>query len=164
MADDKEDDFIDYLDSIKRKERVENNEALAAKQRKKWRETTWAGMLVATVERIGAAPFFEAIGNSFEEGETSTSFYLTSLLYKIGLITSSIIFVYMIGWIMRMIMGEEIVVEQEVVIVEEVTRSQVEAEERAAREKLKKEGKPLNDVPSKGHASVRNRKSKREAS
>lgn len=164
MADDPEADFVDYLDSIKRKERVENNEALAAKLRTEWRETTWAGMLIATVERIGAAPFFEAIGNSFEEGETSTSFYLTSLLYKIGLITASIIFVYMLGWIMRMITGEEIVLEQEVVIVEEVTRSQVEAEERAAREKLKKEGGPVDDVPSKGYDSVRNRRSKREAS
>mmetsp|Transcript_50686 Transcript_50686/g.108005 ORF Transcript_50686/g.108005 Transcript_50686/m.108005 type:complete len:161 (+) Transcript_50686:150-632(+) len=146
MEDDKEADFVNYLESVKRKERVEKNEAFAAKQRKEWRETTWAGMLIATVERIGAASFFEAIGNSFEEGETSTSFYLTSLLYKIGLITSSIIFVYMLGWIVRMITGEEIVVEQEVVIVEEVTRSQVEAEERAARKNSNKDGQYVDDV------------------
>ncbi|KAL7535960.1 hypothetical protein ACHAXR_006830 [Thalassiosira sp. AJA248-18] len=138
--DDKEADFIDYLDSLDRKERVQKHEAYAAQQRQQWRETTWAGALIATIERIGAASFFEAIGNSFEEGEDSTSFYLTSLLYKIGLITSSIIFVYILGWIMRMITGEEIVVEQEVVIVEEVTRSQVQAEQRAAirRGKFKK--------------------------
>lgn len=140
MSDDKEADFFDYLGSVKRKERAEENEARAAQLRKEWRETTWAGMLIAAVERIGAAPFFVAIGTSFEKGEDSASFYLTSLLYKIGLISSSIIGVYLLGWIMRMITGEEILVEQEVVIVEEVTRSQVEAEERAAREKSKKEG------------------------
>mmetsp|Transcript_24427 Transcript_24427/g.58948 ORF Transcript_24427/g.58948 Transcript_24427/m.58948 type:complete len:157 (+) Transcript_24427:55-525(+) len=140
MSDDVEADFFDYLGSVKRRERAEENETRAARQRKEWRETTWAGMLIATVERIGAAPFFAAIGNSFEKGEDSASFYLTSLLYKIGLISSSIISVYLLGWIMRMIMGEEILVEQEVVIVEEVTRSQVETEERAARDKSKKEG------------------------
>mmetsp|Transcript_7216 Transcript_7216/g.15603 ORF Transcript_7216/g.15603 Transcript_7216/m.15603 type:complete len:140 (+) Transcript_7216:241-660(+) len=138
MADDEDADFIDYIDSIKRKEKVEKTEALAAKQRKIWRETTWAGMLIASVEKIGAAPFFGAIGNSFKEGESSTSFYLASLLYKIGIITSGILSVYIIGMVMKMVVGEEIVIEQEVVIVEEVTRSQVEAEERAARGKVKK--------------------------
>mmetsp|Transcript_14422 Transcript_14422/g.26049 ORF Transcript_14422/g.26049 Transcript_14422/m.26049 type:complete len:140 (-) Transcript_14422:131-550(-) len=138
MVDNEDADFIGYVDSIKRKEGVEKSEALAAKQRKIWRETTWAGMLISSVEKIGAAPFFVAIGNSFEEGESSTSFYLVSLLYKIGIITSGILSVYLIGMIMKMISGEEIVIEQEVVIVEEVTRSQVEAEERAARGKLKK--------------------------
>mmetsp|Transcript_7421 Transcript_7421/g.13069 ORF Transcript_7421/g.13069 Transcript_7421/m.13069 type:complete len:141 (-) Transcript_7421:794-1216(-) len=139
MADTKEADFIDYLDSIKRKENRARDEELAAKHRKEWRETTWAGMIIAFVEKIGAASFFEAIGNSFEEGEDSTSFYLTSLVYKIGMIASSILFVYMIGWILRMITGDEIVVEQEVVIVEEITRSQLEAEERAAKRKSKKD-------------------------
>lgn len=141
MVDEKEADFIDYVDNVKRKERAQENQARAAQLRREWRETTWAGMLIALVERVGAASFFEAIGNSFEAGEDSASFYVTRLIYKIGLISASIIFVYMLGWIMRMITGEEIVVEQEVVLVEEVTRSQVEAEERAAREKKKKEGK-----------------------
>mmetsp|Transcript_20169 Transcript_20169/g.43816 ORF Transcript_20169/g.43816 Transcript_20169/m.43816 type:complete len:153 (-) Transcript_20169:121-579(-) len=149
MADDKEADFVDYLDSIKRKDWILANEARAAQLRKEWRETTWAGMLTAAVESIGAAPFFLAIGNSFEEGEDSNSFYLTSLLYKIGIITSSIISVYMVGWMMRMITGDEIVVEREVVIVEEVTRSQVKAEKRrAAREKRKKQGEGGDNLSS----------------
>ncbi|KAL7527267.1 hypothetical protein ACHAWF_002112 [Thalassiosira exigua] len=150
MADDEESDFVGYLDSLKRTERAEKNEALAAQQRKEWRETTWAGWIIATVESIGAAPFFEAIGNSFVEGEDSASFYVTSLLYKIGIITSAIVCVYIIGWITRMVVGEEIVVEQEVVVIEEVTKSQVEAEERAAREKSKD-----------GGGQVRNRRGKR---
>ena len=85
-----------------------------------------------------SAPFFAAIGNSFESGEDSASFYITSLIYKIGMITSCILFVYLLGWFVQLITGKEIVVEQEVVIVEEVTRAQVEAEERA---KSKKAGK-----------------------
>ena len=59
-------------------------EARAAQLRQEWRETTWAGGLINIIEKIGISNFFLAIGNSFEDGEDSTSFYLTSLLYKIG--------------------------------------------------------------------------------
>ena len=128
---DKESDFFDYVDSVKRKERIQEREAFAAQQRKVWRETTWAGMIINTVEKLGIASFFTAIGNSFENGEESTGFYLTSLVYKIGIITISILCVYLLGWFMSLLTGNEIIVEQEVVIREEVTRAQVEAEERA---------------------------------
>ena len=128
---DKESDFFDYVDSVKRKERIQEREAFAAQQRKVWRETTWAGMIINTVEKLGIASFFTAIGNSFENGEESTGFYLTSLVYKIGIITISILGVYLLGWFMSLLTGNEIIVEQEVVIREEVTRAQVEAEERA---------------------------------
>lgn len=134
---DKESDFFDYVDSVKRKERIQEREAFAAQQRKVWRETTWAGMIINTVEKLGIASFFTAIGNSFENGEESTSFYLTSLVYKIGIITISILSVYLLGWFMSLLTGNEIIVEQEVVIREEVTRAQVEAEERAAKAKSK---------------------------
>lgn len=127
-----DDDLLDYIDGLKRKERASEREAFAAKQRQQWRETTYAGYLIHTVERIGAAPFFLAIARSFEGGEGSTSWFLTSLLYKIAMITACVAFVYLLGWIMRQITGDEIVIEKEVRIVEEVTRSQVEAEERAA--------------------------------
>ena len=134
-----DEDFLDYVDSAKRKERIAEREARAAQLRQEWRETTWAGGLINIIEKAGIANFFLAIGNSFEEGEDSTSFFLTSLLYKIGIITGGIFFVYILGWIMRMITGDEIVMEQEVVIREEVTRAQVEAEERATvREKKSK--------------------------
>ena len=128
---DKESDFFDYVDSVKRKERIQEREAFAAQHGKVWRETTWAGMIINTVEKLGIASFFTAIGNSFENGEESTGFYLTSLVYKIGIITISILGVYLLGWFMSLLTGNEIIVEQEVVIREEVTRAQVEAEERA---------------------------------
>ena len=139
---DKSEDFVDYIDSLKRKEQLQKTEALAATLRQEWRDTTWAGALIASVEGLGIANFFQAIGESFEEGEDSTSFYLTGILYKIGVITASILSVYVLGWIVRQITGDEIIVEQEVVIVEEVTRSQVESEGRVVptirRDKKKK--------------------------
>lgn len=124
--------FFDYLDRAKRKEEANEREAQAARHKEEWRRTTWAGMLIATVERTGIAPFFLALGNSFEGGEDSGSFKLASLVYKVGFISICILFVYVLGALMRMVLGEEIVVEQEVVIVEEVTKSQLKAEQRKA--------------------------------
>ena len=124
MADDKA-DFLDYIDALQKEERIQQHEALAAQLRKQWRETTWAGALIATIERIGADRFFYAVGSSFEGGQDTASFWLTGLLYKIGYIASAIFFVYVIGKVLKVVMGEEIVIEQEIVIVEEVTRSQV---------------------------------------
>ena len=42
-------------------------EARAAQLRQEWRETTWAGGLINIIEKI--------VGNSFEDGEDSTSFF-----------------------------------------------------------------------------------------
>ena len=164
IIDDKEADFLDYIDTLQQKEERQNNEELAAKLRKEWRETTWAGAIIVAVEKIGASNFFAAIGNSFQEGEDATSFYVTKTLYKIGEIVACIIFVYMVGRILRMIMGDEIVIEQEVVIVEEVTRSQVEAEERAARERSGEGGGEGGVVPTKSEetSTRQRRRGKRE--
>ncbi|KAL9183728.1 hypothetical protein ACHAXT_004584 [Thalassiosira profunda] len=136
---DAESDFVDYIDSLKRKEQAEQHRARVAQLRQEWRETTWAGYLIWTVESLGIAGFFEAIGNSFEKGEDSASYHATRLVYKIGIIAAGIIGVYVVGWIVRMITGEEFVVEQEVVIVEEVTRAQAEALDRLDRERERRE-------------------------
>ena len=45
--------------------------------------------------------------------------------------------VYLIGWFTRLLTGDEIILDEEVVIVEKVTKSQVEAEERAKAKKNK---------------------------
>ena len=45
--------------------------------------------------------------------------------------------VYLLGWFMRLLTGDEIILDEEVVIVEKVTKSQVEAEERAKAKKNK---------------------------
>ena len=134
---DKDADFFDYVDSVKRKEMREQRKAEAQRLRQEWWETTWAGSLINIVEKLHIASFFTAIGNSFEKGEDSTSFYITSLVYKIGIISASIIAVYLIGWFTRLLTGDEIILDEEVVIVEKVTKSQVEAEERAKAKKNK---------------------------
>mmetsp|Transcript_28072 Transcript_28072/g.57672 ORF Transcript_28072/g.57672 Transcript_28072/m.57672 type:complete len:134 (-) Transcript_28072:1822-2223(-) len=100
--------------------------------------------------------FFAAVGNSFHEGDDSSSYYATKIVYKIGTIMGYIFFVYLLGRLLKMITGEEIVIEQEIVVVEEVTKSQLEAEER-------KQGNPVNDggTLKKSNGSARQRRGKR---
>ncbi|KAL7472619.1 hypothetical protein ACHAXS_014195 [Conticribra weissflogii] len=152
-VDDKEADFLDYIESLTKKEQREKNEARAARLRQEWRESTWAGATIAFVERIGAADFFAAVGNSFQGGDDSSSYYATKIVYKVGTIVGYIFFVYLLGRLLKMITGEEIVIEQEIVIVEEVTKSQLQAEERERRE-------TANEMK-KTEGSARHRRGKR---
>ena len=117
-------------------------------------------MLFAFVERSGMARFFEAIADSLEGGEDRASFYAIKIIYRVGIITSAIMFVFVVGYIFKMLFGNEIVIEQEVVLVEEITRSQYEAEQR---EKKKRGEKVDETIPTvKKQSQVKQRRGKRD--
>ena len=153
-------EFLDYVDSVKRKEQEKEDWERTLQLKKEWRETTYAGMLFAFVERSGMAKFFEAIADSLEGGEDRASFYAIKIIYRVGIITSAIMFVFVVGYIFKMLLGDEIVIEQEVVIVEEITRSQYEAEQR---EKKKRGEKVDETIPTvKKQSQVKQRRGKRD--
>lgn len=159
----KESEFLDYIDSIKRKEQQKEEEEKIKQWKKEWRETTYAGMIIALVERSGAAGFFEAIADALEGGEDRASFYAIKIIYRVGIITSCIMFVFVIGYIFKMLFGDEIVIEQEVVVVEEITRSQYEAEQREKKKRGEKvDDEPLPVVKKKQSTNVRQRRGKRD--
>lgn len=162
---DQEADFVDYVDSLQRSERIKAQEARGAEMREDWRRTTWAGALIATVERVGLAPFFESVGNSFEGGaDVSTTYYATSLFARIASIAAGILGVYAIGRLMKMIMGDEIVVEQEIVIVEKITKAEAEALA-GFKASDEKSGASDDEVPIKEKdAKVKNRRGKHSRS
>ena len=157
-------EFLDYVDNVKRKK--EEKEALEEVMRWKqeWRKTTYAGMLIALVERMGAADFFESIGNSLEGGDDRAAYYAVKIIYRIGMITASIMFVFFLGYLMKMFIGEELVIEQEVVIIEEVTRSQYEAEQREKEKKgiVDDESVPITKTRSSTTTTTRRRRGKRD--
>lgn len=96
------------------------------------RQTTIAGSLFAAVEKSGLAKHLRALADTFEEGEGSTSFRTIDLLFKIGLITAFIASVYVVGGIAQSIVGKELVIEKEIVMVEEVTERGEKGEEEVA--------------------------------
>ena len=153
-------EFLDYVDSVNRKEKEKEEWEKTLQWKKEWRETTYAGMIIAFVERSGAARFFEAIADSLEGGEDTASFYAIKIVYRVGIITSCIMFVFILGYIFKMMFGDEIVIEQEVVIVEEITRSQYEAEQREKKMRGEKVDETIPTV--KKQSKVRQRRGKRD--
>ena len=154
-------EFLDYVDSIKRKEQEKEELETILQWKKEWRETTYAGMIIAFVERTGTTGFFEAIADALEGGEDTTSFYAIKIIYRVGIITSCIMFVYIIGYMFKMLFGDELVIEQEVVIVEEITRSQYEAEQRLKKKRGEKVDETIPIVKKK-QSKVRQRRGKRD--
>jgi len=155
-------EFLDYVDNVKRKEKEKENLEEVMRWKQEWRKTTYAGMLIALVERTGAADFFESIGNSLEGGDDRAAYYAVKIIYRVGMITASILFVFLLGKIMKMFIGEELVIEQEVVIVEEVTRSQYEAEQREKEKKgIVDESVPITKTRS-STTTTRKRRGKRD--
>ena len=154
-------EFLDYIDGIKRKEQEKEEWERTLQWKKEWRETTYAGMLIALVERTGTARFFEAIASSLEGGEDRASFYAIKIIYRVGMITSCIMFVFILGYVFKMLFGDEIVIEQEVVLVEEITRSQYEAELREKKER----GEVVDEtipISVKKQSKARQRRGKRD--
>lgn len=80
-------EFLDYVDNVKRKEKEKEDLEEVMRWKQEWRKTTYAGMLIALVERTGAADFFESIGNSLEGGEDRAAYYAVKIIYRIGMIT-----------------------------------------------------------------------------
>ena len=70
-------------------------------------------------------------------------------------------FVYIIGYMFKMLFGDELVIEQEVVIVEEITRSQYEAEQRLKKKRGEKVDETIPIVKKK-QSKVRQRRGKRD--
>ncbi len=156
-------EFLDYVDNVKRKEKEKEALEEVMRWKQEWRKTTYAGMLMALVERMGAADFFESIGNSLEGGEDRAAYYAVKIIYRIGMITASIMFVFLLGYLMKMFIGEELVIEQEVVIIEEVTRSQYEAEQREKEKKgIVDESVPITKTRSSTTTTTRRRRGKRD--
>ena len=155
-------EFLDYVDNAKRKKEEKESLEEVMRWKQEWRKTTYAGMLIALVERMGAADFFESIGNSLEGGDDRAAYYAVKIIYRIGMITASIMFVFLLGYLMKMFIGEELVIEQEVVIVEEVTRSQYEAEQREKEKKgIVDESVPITKTRS-STTTTRKRRGKRD--
>ena len=138
MASQEEHDFVKYVDNLERKRTADQNEQLAARLREEWRTTTIAGALFAAVEKSGLAKHFRSLADAFEEGEDSTAFRTIDLTFKVGLITAIIAFVYVVGGIAQSIVGKELVIEKEIVLVEQVTERRKAEDASASSEKQKK--------------------------
>lgn len=122
MAEHDENPFEGYNDAI--------NEAMARQQadeemyaaHEEWKATTWQGKTVSLIQAIGHhfRPFFLAVSESLQE-EKSTR--ILGHIVRIIIVLVGIVALYVAAHLIQTLIGKEIVIEQEIVIIEEVRQS-----------------------------------------
>mmetsp|Transcript_15033 Transcript_15033/g.22155 ORF Transcript_15033/g.22155 Transcript_15033/m.22155 type:complete len:150 (-) Transcript_15033:60-509(-) len=141
-------DFVDYFDSMVKRQAEEEELNFQMEQHEIWKTTTLTGRLVSLVQNFGKSPFITALVDSFrnQEGGTSWNMILLRNVARLMILAFGIVTILSLSKIWQAVVGKEIVYEQEIVIVEEVPRSKALEDE-----KKKKDSKPRRSARDKKH-------------
>ena len=114
-------DFMDYVQNANND--AGNTDGWA--QHKVWRETTWAGKLTTFVLMIGNNPFTRAIvkGLSNQENGESANARILTIVASMSVVLVGILVLKALSRIFQVLVGKEIVMNQEIHIIEEVKLS-----------------------------------------
>lgn len=139
-------DFWDYLE---KKEVVAANAARRDEmiaQHQDWLDTTWAGFATTKLLSLGSLPFITAISEALQDQEDgkSTSAMVVANFVRIAVVFAVILAVYIIGKIVQIIIGGDIEIIDEVVIIKEVPRSKVGNEKNDTKEVIGRQNKKKN--------------------
>mmetsp|Transcript_46363 Transcript_46363/g.69034 ORF Transcript_46363/g.69034 Transcript_46363/m.69034 type:complete len:176 (-) Transcript_46363:175-702(-) len=126
---DPENDFAGYMEGLAEAEAAAQEEKEILNAHELWRNSTWAGWTVRQIQTVGEhfRPFFLAVGASMKEDKGFSKRLLSHFL-RISIVLAAIVTIYILAHILQMFIGKEIVINQEIVIVEEIPRSQAEKE------------------------------------
>jgi hypothetical protein len=117
-------EFFNYAETIKNEQMWNDHE--------EWRHNTFLGKLTHSVMKFAhESEFFGAIADAFSDQENGASPYARtlSICLTISIIVVGVIGLYAIGSIIQMIIGREIVVEQQVLIETQVRLSDLMEQE-----------------------------------
>lgn len=93
----------------------------------KWMETSWLGKIVGLVHSIANhfRPFFLAIADALQEESSARALahFMRLLIVIVGVVS-----LYVISNLIQTIIGKEIIIEEEVVIIEQVRQSDLDNE------------------------------------
>lgn len=125
MAGDDHPDFKGYMEALANKATKAAVHASQTQSHEEWLETSWGGYVVKTLRRVGDNKFIHALAEAFtdqEHGE-STNAVLLRTFARMAIVIMAIFSFYVIGKLLEMLIGKEIVIEQDVIIIEEVRQS-----------------------------------------
>lgn len=124
-AGDNHPDFQGYMESLANRAAEDVKFESQMKAHAEWLENSWGGYVVRTLQRVGDNKFIHALADAVkdQDGGTSASSILLKTFARISVVVVVIITFYAIGKLSQMIVGKEIVIDQEVVVIEEVRRS-----------------------------------------
>eukprot|EP00565_Helicotheca_tamesis_P009409 CAMPEP_0185737004 /NCGR_PEP_ID=MMETSP1171-20130828/29422_1 /TAXON_ID=374046 /ORGANISM="Helicotheca tamensis, Strain CCMP826" /LENGTH=155 /DNA_ID=CAMNT_0028407803 /DNA_START=128 /DNA_END=595 /DNA_ORIENTATION=- len=119
-------DFVDYMDYVKKAEDERAADEDMFRRHQEWLDTSWGGWFVRSSRYIAKNPFTDAVLRSLkhqDEANTVAAIVIKNFV-RLSIIFGIISMVYILGKIGQMIIGDEIIVEEEVIVVEKVPKSQ----------------------------------------
>ena len=116
------DEFVDYFSSMAREKAMEEARREAVLRHEIWEQTTILGRVSKWTKDMSGNRFFEAVTDAFRDQKEGSSVNVIILfnIARISLIVMAIVSVMYIGRIIQTIIGEEIIVEEEIEIIEEI--------------------------------------------
>lgn len=127
MADHETNPFETYdADMNQAAQRAAQDEQMYAAH-EEWLKTTWQGRIVGWIQALGLhfKPFFLAVSEAIQEEQSAR---ILGHVLRVIIVLVGIVSLYVIANIIQSIIGKEIVIEEEVVIIEEVKQSDLDKE------------------------------------
>lgn len=92
-----------------------------------WKETTWQGKIVSMVQAVGEhfRPFFLAVADALQE---ETSSRAIGHVVRLIIVVVGVLALYVVANLIQTVIGKEIIIEQEIIIIEEVRQSDLDDE------------------------------------
>jgi len=135
-----ETDFDGYMEARAAEEAQQqaDEEMYAAHQI--WKETTWQGKIVSLLQAFGNhfQPFFLAVSDALKEEKAAR---MIGHLIRLVIVIVGVLTLYIIASLIQTMIGKEIVIEQEIVIIEEVRQSDLDNEREKRDESVTLKGK-----------------------
>ena len=125
------DDFQAYMETLAQKQAAENDYAEMISAHQQWLDKSWGGLFVRTTRKVSENKFIIALTDSLrdqENGASAPSRLLTNIA-RLLVVVMGVIAVFVIGKISQYVIGGDIVLEQEVLVIEEVRRSELKETE-----------------------------------
>jgi hypothetical protein len=127
-----EEDFLGYNEEMKQRQRNEEMYAAKLEAHEIWRQTTWGGWAVRTIQGFGShiAPFVSAmIAASNEEGTGLR--VVTYVGFRMLVVIMGILTMYSLLKVFQLFIGTDVTVVEEVVVVHEYDTEEEAAKARA---------------------------------
>ena len=114
-------DFLDYVENANKNTGINDGWA----EHRVWKETTWAGKLTTLILKIGNNPLTRAIVKGFSDQDNGNSINarILTVVASMSVVLVGILVLKALGRIFQVLIGKEIVVNQEIHVIEEVKLS-----------------------------------------
>lgn len=127
MANPDEQDFEGYMKAVAAEEAQQQADEAMYAAHELWKETTWQGKAVGLLQAFGRhfQPFFLAVSEAIKEEKAAR---ILGHFVRLVVVIMGVVALYVIAHLIQMVIGKEIVIEQEIVIIEEVRQSDLDNE------------------------------------